>query len=210
MRTADYELRADERTRFEKELFMPLIVVLCTAAIVLYASAAAVPGQFVGRGFQIPLWGAIAAGIVLLLIWVMRFQRPEKYVVSRDSLEIELPLITYKVPFDQIDQVISVADRRAQPLIVAIAMGSFKRALNGVSNLVKRASGQTSILMPPGRHNFTTSDTGGARIVCKNGAQVLVSPMELSAFLRHLEAEFNERGLEARVVREVAVQITRS
>jgi hypothetical protein len=211
MRTADYELRADERTRFEKELFMPLVVIVCVAALVLYATSSAVPGQFVGRGFHMPLGGAVSAAVVLLIIWTLRFQRPQKYAITDDGLEIELPVITYKINFADIAEVVSVADRRAQPLIAAIVIGSPKRAYFGVRNILKRITGgQSAIALPAGDYNFTTSDTGGARIHCKNGSRVLVSPMELSAFLRHLEAEFQARGLEARIIREVPVQIGRS
>jgi hypothetical protein len=211
MKTAEYELRDDERTRFEKEIFMPVTVIFCIAAIVLYSISSSVPGQFTGRPWlQIPIWGALAAAAVLLAIWSLRWQRASKYIITDESLQVSLPVVTYNIPLSEIVEVVSVADRRAQPLMVAIVAGTFKRAITGFGNLIRRACGgpASAGLDPDSRYNFTTSDTGGARIVCKNGAQALVSPMDLSGFLRHLEAEFKEHGLPARVIREVAVQIT--
>lgn len=209
MRSEKYELRADERSRFEQDLFMPMAAIVSTVTIVLYATATAVPGQFTGRGFHIPLWGALIALAVLLAIWVMRLQRVKEYLITDEGLQIALRSVTYSIPFADIAEVVSVADRRAQPLMRAVFQGSARRLKAGLDNLLKRVTGAGAVRpLPIGAHNFTTSDTGGAEVICKNGARALVSPLELSDFLKQMESEFSRRGLSGRVVREVAVKIS--
>ncbi len=204
----EFNLRLDERTRMETELIGPCATVLSIATIILYVTSVFVPGQFAGR-FQIPWWGAVLGGIALIVLGALKLQRPARYELNADDLSVVTPMVTHKIPYASMKEVVSVADRSAQPLMRALFPGTFQRALQGFGDLMQAArpsqkAGSQGIGQ---NNNYTTSDTGGVQIFCKDGGSVLLSPAELSTFLSELEKRFYTNRLDVRVVREVRVQI---
>ncbi len=204
----EFNLRLDERTRMETELVAPCATVLSIATIILYIMSTSVPGQFAGH-FQIPSWGAVLGGIVLIVLGALKLQRPTRYELNADHLSVVTPMVTHRIPYASMKEVVSVADRSAQPLARAIFSGTCKRAVQGLGDLMQAARpGTKAGSEGTGQHNnYTTSDTGGVQIFCQDGGSVLLSPAELSAFLSEIEKRFYTNRLEVNVVREVRVQI---
>lgn len=205
----EFALRIDERSRLEMELISPVASVFCAAALILFAMSTTVPGQFAGRGFQIPWWGALIAIAVLALVGFLKAQRPSHYETNDDGVDIVTPLITYRIPYEEISEVVSVADRAPRSLFKAAGSGTLGRARSGLRNLMSRVKGEQIAKFGSNAENYTTSDTGGVQIQCKDGGSALLSPMELSAFLRELERKFAIKRLDVKVVREMSVQIGR-
>lgn len=205
-----FDTRTDQRTRFEIELFLPFATVVSLAILILYVISQGAPGggNF-HKGFEIPAWGPGVAGLVLISVFGVRMQRPREYLLSDYGIEIVLPALKFRVLWEDVAEVVSVSERTPRHIFTVVFLGTFKRIRFGLKSLFLRLLGANRIVNISREYSgdYTTCDSGGVRIVSHNGANVLITPAEVSSFLRDVDYELNRRGLTAKVMREQQVRI---
>lgn len=201
-------LRADPRARLEIELLTPMLAVASAATVILFTIANYVPGQFAGRGFEIPPLAAAAASLVLLVSLGLKLRPPERYEINETGLDIVMPFATYRIPFTQMSKVVSMSERRPVSSPLVMLQQLVRHTVDGYRTIfarLKTMSGPSAL--PMVRGDYTTCDTGGVLIECLDGQSALLSPAELSQFLRDLERGLLTANPSVQVIREIQVKI---
>src|SRR5689334_5804272 len=138
MSKTEFELLTDERSRFETELALPLLLVIATAVIAIFSSAASISNHLGPQRLDIPVWAAVVAGLVLLAILSLRIQRPRRYEVTDQSLDIVAGALTYRIPFAEISEVVCNSQRGTEPVLHAVVGGVFRRIGVGIHAIAQR------------------------------------------------------------------------
>ena len=211
MADISFSTRTDPRTRFETELFLPFATVVSMAILILWSMSQGIAGGAnFHKGFEIPSWGPAVAGLVLISVFGVRMQSPREYLLSDYGIDIVLPALRFRMLWEDVAEVVSVSERSPRSIFTAVSLGTFRRIRFGLKSVFLRLLGANRIVNISREYSgdYTTSDSGGVCIISRNGANVLITPAEVSSFLRDVDYELNRRGLAAKVIREQQVRIT--